>query len=852
MPPQISLQVKVDGPQTTIAEIKQDLVKTKVEAKAVGEELSKALGGPAIKDAAGRFQATSVALGGLGTKVREAAASSDQFAARMRAAALHTELLGKQLSPLAAGFAKLSEQLKREQEMLDRIHKPMKDLEGDLAAVEALHKRGAISAGQYADELARIGKSNGLTGTQHGAGAVSLPGMPDPKAALGGAGAATEGIMGLAGGLASIAGPAALAGAALNALSEEFDHWKQRTKDTNDATNAILKFHDSIDEATAAMGEQEQLSKDLHENIKDTAKAYSEVREATDGLYLSSKQQVDITRNLTAALVNDGGSIGDVAGIMGKLQYAQDAGTMSARDLKSIWIQSDDVANMFADTLGITYKELMAMAKEEKIGATEIEKMTVGLGDGHKAMDKYNQRLLNLDEIMDKFHVSFFEGLQIMKEAHEPYQAVADTFLDYSEKADLAEEKTRALMESTKKMIQTAYEMSLAADSFRKVGTFLGHMADASAKVDSLKTPLEKYREEVKKFTEDAKASGMAADEMNKALSRMHPPEWVDYYKEQLDAIKKPEMEWNGRLHALDSLLSNGAITMKEYEKALRGIVEAQKEVSMRSLILAASLGDADTKASIARGAHGQGLAQGSQFGRDFDAIDRGAYQTSDEAMRMHDQAVDSKVGDLEYNKSSQADAPDLEKDLAAHEKIVEAEKQHAFLTSKWRKELDGTALSVADVVGHLQPVTDMLVEAAQTGKLEWRNMTDAMIQDLQRVAAEKLVLGLVNMISGGGPIPGHATGTQYTVGGSGGTDSQVQAFRATPGERVTVETQAQQAQNDAAKSGGGGGGAPIVINNHVDVESRALAALGTADGMKLIINAMRSNPRAVRNILSR
>jgi hypothetical protein len=40
----------------------------------------------------------------------------------------------------------------------------------------------------------------------------------------------------------------------------------------------------------------------------------------------------------------------------------------------------------------------------------------------------------------------------------------------------------------------------------------------------------------------------------------------------------------------------------------------------------------------------------------------------------------------------------------------------------------------------------------------------------------------------------GFATGGSFTVGGGGGTDSQLVAFRATPGERVTVQTPAQQA----------------------------------------------------------
>ncbi len=45
----------------------------------------------------------------------------------------------------------------------------------------------------------------------------------------------------------------------------------------------------------------------------------------------------------------------------------------------------------------------------------------------------------------------------------------------------------------------------------------------------------------------------------------------------------------------------------------------------------------------------------------------------------------------------------------------------------------------------------------------------------------------------------GYATGGSFTVGGSGGTDSQSVGFRATPGEKVTVETPEQQRKGGRA-----------------------------------------------------
>lgn len=67
---------------------------------------------------------------------------------------------------------------------------------------------------------------------------------------------------------------------------------------------------------------------------------------------------------------------------------------------------------------------------------------------------------------------------------------------------------------------------------------------------------------------------------------------------------------------------------------------------------------------------------------------------------------------------------------------------------------------------------------------------------------------GLVGEIQSPGllSIAGAANGASFDTGGSGGTDSQLVAFWATPGEHVQV--------------GGGGGGAPVTINNYVTVTS--------------------------------
>lgn len=93
----------------------------------------------------------------------------------------------------------------------------------------------------------------------------------------------------------------------------------------------------------------------------------------------------------------------------------------------------------------------------------------------------------------------------------------------------------------------------------------------------------------------------------------------------------------------------------------------------------------------------------------------------------------------------------------------------------------------------------------------------------------------------------GFFTGGSFTVGGAGGPDSQMVAFRATPGERVNVATptqvrkgQANQPQNDSAQNN-----TAVKIVNVLD-KSVVGDYLKTDEGEKLIVNIIQRNKSAV------
>ncbi|UUV44791.1 tape measure protein [Rhodobacter phage RcRudolph] len=131
----------------------------------------------------------------------------------------------------------------------------------------------------------------------------------------------------------------------------------------------------------------------------------------------------------------------------------------------------------------------------------------------------------------------------------------------------------------------------------------------------------------------------------------------------------------------------------------------------------------------------------------------------------------------------------------------------------------------------------DAFVEFVETGKVDFNKLITSLISDLARLAFQSFVTkplqnllqgfmgNLLGGLGGGGGLGGlfggagtgtgyfppaptgglYATGGSWIVGGQGGVDSQMVKFRASPGERVTVERN--------GGSNGGGGGSTVVFN---------------------------------------
>jgi tape measure domain-containing protein len=205
------------------------------------------------------------------------------------------------------------------------------------------------------------------------------------------------------------------------------------------------------------------------------------------------------------------------------------------------------------------------------------------------------------------------------------------------------------------------------------------------------------------------------------------------------------------------------------------------------------------------------------------------------------------------------------EQKARAHQEWVDAVAKATddAAARRLKQQEEDQAARAAAIAQIWAPVNTALVDMFTEGEFALDDFVKSMEKALAQLAIKILMTsllmkafgmsnaGYINALGGDaalGKAMGFATGGSFTVGGVGGSDSQMVAFRATPGERVTVTSQGEQARG---ASGTTQMGAPTVINNVFDRRA-LLSGLRTGDGRDIILNIIRDNPGAVRAALQR
>jgi TP901 family phage tail tape measure protein len=97
------------------------------------------------------------------------------------------------------------------------------------------------------------------------------------------------------------------------------------------------------------------------------------------------------------------------------------------------------------------------------------------------------------------------------------------------------------------------------------------------------------------------------------------------------------------------------------------------------------------------------------------------------------------------------------------------------------------------------------------------------------------------------------ATGGSFMVGGSGGVDSQNVAFRASPGEKVTVSTPTQVRKGDELNKGSEGQNSKPINQRIINIIDPAMLSdyLSTPEGEQVLVNTIRRNSSSIGQALN-
>jgi hypothetical protein len=147
--------------------------------------------------------------------------------------------------------------------------------------------------------------------------------------------------------------------------------------------------------------------------------------------------------------------------------------------------------------------------------------------------------------------------------------------------------------------------------------------------------------------------------------------------------------------------------------------------------------------------------------------------------------------------------------------------------------------------------IENALVDLVTKGKADWSAMVQSMLADLTRLMIRQAIVAGMSAL--GMKVPVFAGGGSFMVGGRGGTDSQLVAFRASPNERVTVSNPSQTLQNDrrARRGNGGEGIGGLRIINQWD-PAQPIAAMDSREGERLIVNSVIRNADSIRSHVMR
>ena len=154
----------------------------------------------------------------------------------------------------------------------------------------------------------------------------------------------------------------ALSAAAVLRLADSYTNLQNRLKLVTSGTQELEAVTKSLF----------NISNETRSSYEATAEVYARTALATKELGLSQQQTLDFTKSLNQAVILSGASAAEAQAGMIQLSQGLASGTLRGDELRSVLEQLPKVADVIAESMGVTRGELRELGTEGKIGARDI------------------------------------------------------------------------------------------------------------------------------------------------------------------------------------------------------------------------------------------------------------------------------------------------------------------------------------------------------------------------------------------------------------------------------------------------------------------------------------------------
>ncbi len=785
----------------------------------------------------------------LANETAKARAAVDSLGGSFAAIGRHQ--VGATLAKTAKAFDGLTEAIRREQKMLESIHGPMQRHMQDLQVLDNLQRRGAISAQQHADALARSRSRNGIANP---ADAVSLQ-APVRTSRLAGAGA------GVSSALPAIAAGGFVAKQVLD-LSDSYTSLENRLRTVAGSQGNL----------NVLMGRTREIADATRSDWKITAESYVRLTNATKAMGLSQERALRVTETLNMALQSSGASSSEAAAGTLQLMQGLAAGALQGDEFRSIAEQLPDLLDIFAKEMGVSRGELKKLGSEGKITADVVvrslesasgairDKFTASTATAAQQWTVLKNQLtesagqfVRNSGVMDTLSSAVGglstavryagKGFGLLKDAAgalggafdlvvRPGKLLTDaigdlvsgdgavsrldgqirSFVSTSQPAAKSLEDIVAQLSSMHRVLSDGGIVSVEqfTDRMTKLHKTLGG-TDLISSVDEFTERVTKLHGELSKpyaigGTLGWLLSGGALSDATTRIGNVVNDPWggggaLDKWientarqKKQVDEIRAPLRNFAQGVADLNMNLATNAITVEEHAAKLKALsLEYDRAEKKQSGFVRS------TKKSFADLATMQALAELKNVPASLDSIADKMKEGEKAFLELQKAFQDVAKYNTDQNLDAAGDSLDAQLETAKQLEDSYKRQQETLqrLNDETMQQLRESALSFGDA----------LVDSIFDADFSWKNFVDGMARDLLKQSVRGGAqlgwqalfgggrVGFDAMVPGGSApfLPGFRDGGDMLVGGAGPPDSKIAAFRVSPGESIHVRTPQQR-----------------------------------------------------------